>query len=188
MARFKDEQKVVAAFQPYLQPGDQVQHFAYGVKQPSMLLMLPLFLLAILPGAIAVALLTKEYIVALTGQKFIALRFSSGKITVKEVLEYYPQETAAPGVVKTSKGGLFTHIRINHPEKPFVAKFHRMGMPNNKPHAEAIVDRISGAPALQQGHPQQGHPQQGHPQQGHPQQGQPQQGHPQQGNPPYQGG
>ena len=117
MARFKDPNVVAAAFQPYLEPGEQLKHWAFGVKQPSMLLILPLFFLAILPGAIAVALLTKEYIVGLTDRRFIVLRFKGKKIDVQEVLEY-PLNNLPP--VKASTGGLFTHIKIEDPAKPFV--------------------------------------------------------------------
>src|SRR5687768_1774410 len=75
MARFKDPAVVSAAFQPYLEPGEQLRHWAYGVKQPNMLLIVGLTLLAILPGLIAVALLTKEYVVGLTDRRFLVLRF-----------------------------------------------------------------------------------------------------------------
>lgn len=150
MARFKDEGFVAQAFQPHLAPGEQVQHLGYGVKQPNIFLMIFLFCLAILPGAIAVAILTKEYVVALTNQRLVVLRFSGGKIDVKEVLDYWPQNLT--GKVKTSKGGIFTHIKIDDPDKPFVAKFHRLGMPNNKPQMEAIADALqqaAGAPGQQ---------------------------------------
>jgi len=155
MARFKDENFVAQAFTPHLLPGEQIQNIAFGVKQPHIGLIFLLICLAILPGVIAVALLTKEYVVALTNQRFIVLRFSSSKINVKEVLEYSPQALA--GKVKTSKGGLFTHIRINDAQKPFIAKFHRMGMPNNKMHAEAMADALAqagGAPGPQAQVPQ----------------------------------
>ena len=144
MARFKDPNVVAAAFQPYLEPGEQLKHWAFGVKQPSMLLILPLFFLAILPGAIAVALLTKEYIVGLTDRRFIVLRFKGKKIDVQEVLEY-PLDNLPP--VKASTGGLFTHIKIEDPAKPFVAKFHRMGMPGNREHGQAIEAALTGKQA-----------------------------------------
>ena len=142
MARFRDEQKVIDAFAPHLPPGETVRYYGYGVKQPPIILIFFLFLLAILPGAIAVALLTKEYLVALTEKRFLVLRFSGGKIDVKEVLEY-PLDGLAH--VKTSKGGLFTHLRIDDPQKPFVAKFHRLGLKQNKPHCEAIADALEQA-------------------------------------------
>ena len=144
MARFKDPNVPAAAFQPYLEPGEQLRHWAFGVKQPNMLLILPLFALAILPGAIAVALLTKEYVVGLTDRRFIVLRFKGKKVEVQEVLEY-PLSALPP--VKASTGGLFTHIKIEDPAKPFVAKFHRMGMPGNREHGMAIEAALTGKPA-----------------------------------------
>ncbi len=144
MARFKDPNVPAAAFQPYLEPGEQLRHWAFGVKQPNMLLMLPLFALAVLPGAIAVALLTKEYVVGLTDRRFIVLRFKGKKVEVKEVLEY-PLSALPP--VKASTGGLFTHIEVLDPAKPFVAKFHRMGMPGNREQGMAIEAALTGKSA-----------------------------------------
>ena len=144
MARFKDPNVPAAAFTPYLEPGEQLKHWAYGVKQPNMLLMIPLFALAILPGAIAVALLTKEYVVGLTDRRFIVLRFKGKKIAVQEIIDY-PLSSLPP--VKASTGGLFTHINIQDPAKPFVAKFHRMGMPGNREHGMAIQAALTGQPA-----------------------------------------
>jgi hypothetical protein len=140
MARFKDPNFVAAAFQPYLQPGEQIRNIAFGVKQPSMWAMMPLFILAILPGAIATALLTKEYVVALTDRRFIVLHFKGSQIKVQEIMEY-PLFNHAP--VETSTGSVFTHIKINDPARPFVAKFHRMGMPGNREQAMAIAAALS---------------------------------------------
>ena len=154
MARFKDPNFVAAAFQPYLQPGEQLRNIAFGVKQPSMWAMLPLFILAILPGAIATALLTKEYVVALTDRRVIVLRFKGSQIEVQEVLEYALNHHAP---AETSTGSLFTHIKINDPGKPFVAKFHRAGMPGNREQAMAIAAALS-QPQYQQPYPQQQQP------------------------------
>lgn len=144
MARFKDPNVPAAAFTPHLEPGEQLKHWAYGVKQPNMLLMLPLFALAVLPGAIAVALLTKEYVVGLTGRRFIVLRFKGKNVEVKEIIDY-SLNSLPP--VKASTGALFTHIKILDPSKPFVAKFHRLGMPGNREHAMAIEAALTGKPA-----------------------------------------
>lgn len=141
MARFKDPNVPAAAFTPYLEPGEQLRHWAYGVRQPNMALMIPLFLLGVLPGAIAVALLTKEYVVGLTDRRFIVLRFKGKKIAVQEVLDY---PLAALPPVKASTGGLFTHIDVKDPAKPFSAKFHRLGMPGNREHGMAIQAALTG--------------------------------------------
>jgi hypothetical protein len=133
MARFKDD-AVQAALQAHLEPGEELKHWAYGVKQPNILLMIVLFAMAILPGAIAVAILTKEYVVGLTNRRFIVLRVN-GSLKVQEVLEY---SLGSLPPVKASTGALFTHIRIDDPQKPFIAKFHRLGMPKNREHTMAM--------------------------------------------------
>ena len=110
MARFND-QNVPAAVQPHIQPGEQLQNWAYGVKQPHVLLIA-------LSGAIVTALLTKNYIVALTNRRLLVLRFE-GTLKVTEVTEYplSPRPQASG-----SRGMLFTRIRIDDPAKPFAAK------------------------------------------------------------------
>ena len=144
MARFKDPAVPAAAFAPYLEPGEQVRHVAYGVKQPPILMILGLVCLAVLPGLIAIALLTREYVVALTDRRVIVLRFKGGKIAVQEVIDY--RLDALPPAT-TSTGGLFTHIAVTDPAKPFKAKFHRMGMSGNRESAMAIGAALTGAAA-----------------------------------------
>jgi hypothetical protein len=144
MARFKDPNVPAAAFGPYLEPGEQLKHWAFGVKQPNMLLMLPLFALAVLPGAIAVALLTKEYVIGLTDRRLIVLRTKGKNAQVQEITDY-PLSALPP--VQASTGAIFTHIKVLDPAKPFVAKFHRMGMPGNREHGMAIQAALTGQPA-----------------------------------------
>lgn len=135
MARFKDPEQVKAAFAPYLEEGETIRHVAYGVKQPHIALIAGLMALAILPGIIAVTLMTKEYVVALTDRRLIVLRFKGSKIKVEEVLEW--RRDALPPV-KASTGSVFTHLRVEDPAKPFAAKFHRLGMPGQREEAMAI--------------------------------------------------
>jgi hypothetical protein len=143
MARYSDE-KVIEALRPYLQEGEVIQNYAYGVKQPNMGLIIALMALAILPGAIAIALLTKEYIVALTNRRFIVLRVKGGKAQVLEVLEY--DRTRMPAV-EAKTGSIFTHIKITDEARPFVAKFHRMGMKENRRHCQEIEAALVRAAA-----------------------------------------
>jgi hypothetical protein len=146
MARFKDPKIPAAAFTPYLEAGEQLSHWAYGVKQPNILLMMPLLALGVLPGLIAIQVLTKEYVVGLTDRRFIVLRFKGGKIAVSEVIAY-PLNSLPP--VKASTGPVFTRIKIDDAAKPFAAKFHRLGMPGNREHAISIEAALLGknAPA-----------------------------------------
>ena len=135
MARYK-EAVVHDAFAPHLHPGEPLQSWAYGVKQPSMLLIFPLFLLAIVPGAIAVALLTQEYLVGLTDRRVLVLRVKGGKAEVLEVTEYGLEESVA---LEAKTGKLFAHVTIEDDARPFQAKFHRMGAPQNHEHVAEIV-------------------------------------------------
>jgi hypothetical protein len=141
----------VAPFAPHLEPGEQIRYVAFGVKQPHILLVIGLFALAVLPGAIAVALLTRNYLVALTDRRFIVLRFSGnprGKVNVKEIADYRLDRMPP---VKATTGAIFTHIRIIDPAKPFVAKFHRAAFGGkNRAQAVAIEAVLTGksVPAL----------------------------------------
>ncbi|MDT4896073.1 MAG: hypothetical protein QOH25_1150 [Acidobacteriota bacterium] len=169
MARFNDLNFVAAAFQPYLQPGEQIRNIAFGVKQPSIALMIPLFILAVLPGVIATAMLTKEYLVALTDRRVIVLRFKGSKIQVQEVSEYALHNHPP---VQASSGSVFAHLRIDDPARPFIAKFHRMGMPGNREQAMAIAAALSQPqpqPPYQQYPPQYQQQYQQYPQQQYPQ-------------------
>jgi hypothetical protein len=140
MARFSDPEHVKAAFQPYLEPGETIRHVAYGVKQPHIALIAGLTALAILPGLIAVAVMTREYVVALTDRRFIVLRFKKKAIKVEEMLDW--RLDALPPV-KTSTGAVFTHIAVADPARPFVAKFHRLGMPGQRDEAMAIAAALT---------------------------------------------
>ena len=140
MAAYKDE-KVIEALTGYLEPGETLKHYAFGVKQPHMALIILLMLLAILPGIIAVVLLTKNYLVGLTERRLIVLRVG-GKATVKEVTEY-ALDGLAPAESRT--GGLFTTIRIRDEARPFVAKFHRLGMTQNREQSTAIGEALMAA-------------------------------------------
>lgn len=146
MAKLNDE-RIQAAFQPHLHEGETLQYWAFGVKQPNIGLLIVLIALAILPGLIAVALLTKNYLIGLTNQRFLVLQIKGpGNPTVKQITEYRLDEVRGMKV-KTSTGGLFTHIRIDDREKPFVAKFHRAFSKNNRPHAVAISEALTAAVA-----------------------------------------
>lgn len=142
-----DEKTVPAAFQPHLLPGETIRYYAYGVKQPPILLIIFFMCLAILPGIIATQILTKHYLIALTDKRFLVLQIASmGNHSVKSLLEY-PLASLA-GKVKASTGALFSHVRIDDSAKPFVAKFHRMGMKTNREHCMAIEGALTGQKQL----------------------------------------
>ena len=136
MARFNDTSVMQAALSQHLEPGETLRHWAYGVKQPNTGLIIFLYALAILPGIIAVAMLTREYVVGLTDRRLIVLRFKGSKIAVQEV-QAWRLDAMPP--VDSSTGSLFTHIKVNDPAKPWVAKFHRLGTADNRAQAMAIA-------------------------------------------------
>ncbi len=146
MAKLNDE-RIQAAFQPHLKDGETLQYWAFGVKQPNIFLLIVLIALAILPGMIAIFLLTKNYLIGLTDSRFLVLQIKSpSNETVKQVIEYSLDEVHGMKV-KTSTGGIFTHIRIDDASRPFVAKFHRAFSKTNRPHAMAISEALAPASA-----------------------------------------
>ncbi|MGE0423966.1 MAG: hypothetical protein AB7O88_16995 [Reyranellaceae bacterium] len=146
MAKYDSIGGPAASFTPYLEAGEQVRHVAYGVKQPNIFLIIGLVALAVLPGLIAVVLLSREYLVALTDRRVIVLRVKGGKAKVEEMMEY---RLAALPPARTSTGAIFTHIRIEDPAKPFIAKFHRAGpVPANRDNAMAIAAALTGQAAV----------------------------------------
>ncbi len=142
MAKLNDE-RIQAAFQPYLNEGETLRYWAFGVKQPNIFLLIFLIALAVLPGVIAVFLLTKNYLIGLTDRRLLVLQIKGiSNAEVKQLMEYSLDEVRGMKV-KTSTGGLFTHIRIEDAARPFVAKFHRAFSKNNRPHAMAISEAIT---------------------------------------------
>ncbi len=127
----------------HLETGETLQHWAFGVKQPSILIMLPLFALAILPGILVTQRLTKNYLVGLTDKRLIVLKIKG--ITNAQLLEKHAYALAdfkhSPAQFK--QGPLFSYITIDMPDQPFSAKFHRMMSKDNRRHAEAIGTAIS---------------------------------------------
>src|SRR5688500_17687126 len=136
MSAYKD-QDMQGIFAPHMQPGEGLVNWAYGVKQPHILLII--LFIATIGGVIAVMLMTKHYLVGLTSYgRFVVLEVS-GK-TVKASRSY---QLGQAGAVKTSTGALFTHISVDGPP-PFKAKFHRLGMAKNREHSQAIASALEG--------------------------------------------
>jgi hypothetical protein len=133
---YKDDQ-MLGFFGPQLQPGEQLVHWGFGVKQPNIFLII--LFIATIGGVLLVSLLTKNYLVGLTSYgRFIVLQMS-GK-TVKLASWYQLGQMTG---VKTSSGPLFTRIQIAGPV-PFEAKFHRMGMKQNREHTQAMAAALEG--------------------------------------------
>ncbi|MCA8931574.1 MAG: hypothetical protein KDA49_03860 [Rhodospirillaceae bacterium] len=144
MARYKDEE-VVAALQPHLADGERLVNFAYGVRQPNIWVIFLLMLPAILPGAIAVTLMTKEYIVGLTDRRLIALRVKRRPPQVKEATAY---DLASLPPSRARALGFFTYLWIDDEAAPFRAKFHRLGMKENRRHSREMAAALTGDQAF----------------------------------------
>jgi hypothetical protein len=137
------DQIVVDNITPYLHEGEELKHFAYGVKQPNIWLMILLFCCGIIPGVVFVAIGTKEFYVALTDRRLLIMRVRNMKRVIEgSAMEY---DLGAIPPTSTSAGSIFAHMRIKDPERPFVAKFHRMGMKNNREQVTAMGEAIAAA-------------------------------------------
>jgi len=136
---------------PVLPAGETVQHAAYGVRQPNILLLLPAFALAILPGIILTQMLTRHYVV---GQ-------SRNYLMVAEISPKWRSMTAAVDAVRdrwavsintlrgqpkmVRNGPLFTRIAFGSGPDGFQAKFHRAFSRTNRAEAEAIGEVVKSA-------------------------------------------
>jgi hypothetical protein len=131
----------------HLEADEHLIAVAYGVKQPPMLLLILLIALAVLPGMIIVHFMTKHYFVAITNKRIFVLQTKGFRAIVKGQFQYSYDQVR--GIVKTSTGAIFTHIKINDPNNKFVAKFHRGATKENRDQAMMI------AAALENGMPPQ---------------------------------
>lgn len=141
------EENLRASLAADLQPGEQIQFVAYGIKQPNI------FLMVLLLGGLLSALLTKHYVLALTDRRLVIKEINMGLFSLdftkaKSITSYTPQELAQ-FPVKTSTGPIFTHIRIDAPNR-FVAKFHRLASKNAREHAMGIAAALERARGAQQ--------------------------------------
>lgn len=135
--------QIAEAFKAHLKPDETLEHFAFGVRLPNMLLILPLFAMAIVPGAIATTYLTKNYLVGTTNHRLIVLHIKGmGNTELKEMMAYDLSEFSAHPA-KTKTGAIFTHITIDTLEPRFKAKFHRAFSKENRAQAMAIAEAIS---------------------------------------------
>lgn len=135
------DQLVRENIQAHLQADEQLRHFAYGVKQPPIWLIALGFLFGIIPGVIIVATGTKEFYVALTDRRLLLLRVKNMKRILPEGHREYALGSVPP--VRSKAGGLFGHLWIDDPLQPFAAKFHRMGMKDNRERVVAIAQALA---------------------------------------------
>ena len=137
-----NEDKVAEVAEAHLEPGEKIVSWAYGVKQPHILLIVLLMAIGVLPGVIVVFLLTKNYLLVLTNKRLLVLTIKGpSNAAVKHATSY-----ALSGLrgtrVKTSAGMIFVHICIDDAKAPFVAKFHRAYSKSNRPNALQIAETL----------------------------------------------
>jgi len=134
-----------------LPEGETITHCAYGIKQPNMLLMLPAFALAVLPGVILTQVLTKHYVIGLSQSRVIVVqvkpKWSTLSVAVDAVVTSTYQDLAAlKGTeVKNKTGALFTNLAFSTLAGPFKAKSHRAFSKSNRPSAMAIGEAVAAA-------------------------------------------
>ncbi|MCR8726382.1 hypothetical protein [Frigidibacter sp. ROC022] len=152
MAKLNDEM-MRAILADGLAPGETLTEVAYGVRQPNMLYMLPLFALAVLPGVIVTQMLTKHYVAGLSASTLhvaeVKPRWSSLALAVKSVVtrRSFDLATLKGQQIKTGQGALFTRIAIGSGKEGWAAKFHRAFSKTNRSSAEAIKAAVEAAAA-----------------------------------------
>ncbi|MCB9230360.1 MAG: hypothetical protein H6581_01745 [Bacteroidia bacterium] len=147
MARKTKDEQWREKFDQHLEGDEQLVHVAYGVKQLPMALLILFVLIATVPGLLIFFFTTKHYLVALTNRRVLVMRVTTS-FKYKDLTSY---DLGQPGgEVTSSSGMIFTHLKIDNPEKPFKAKFHRAASKENKTSAEAIIAALQGDYLTQQ--------------------------------------
>ena len=150
MARVSAEE-LRAFLGAYVPEGESLDHAAYGVKQPNMLLMLPAFALAILPGVLLTQYLTRHYVIGTTDRSLVIARVKPAMLSMAlrpdRAISHrvLPLASLRGGPATTKTGGLFTHIAFGEGDEAFRAKFHRAFSKENRAEAMAIGARIVAA-------------------------------------------
>ncbi|MFH1919548.1 MAG: hypothetical protein ABIP48_06675 [Planctomycetota bacterium] len=131
----------VVTFPVYMALAHKGEGFA-GVML-ALLVMVPLWMLAAIPGIVWVVRSRRNYILGLTGKRLIVLRYR-GALNVQEAGEC---ALTPPPQVSTSVNRFFTEIRVLDEAAPIVVRCVHNAMPNNREHSEAIAARLSEAAA-----------------------------------------
>lgn len=165
-----------AALKPYLEQGEQLKNWAYGVEQ-SFLLNLLIVFLSMIPAALlswglvgstpilgslvgfliwiammapVTLLVRKDYVVGLSDRRFMILRVKTPILKVnfskKVAFRSYNLDSLPP--VKTSIGRRETEIEILDSREPFNAEFFRFGVSDNLSRSAKIAASLSEKKAL----------------------------------------
>jgi hypothetical protein len=134
---------------PGVPAGESLQHVAYGVRQPNMLLMLPAFALAVVPGVLLTQKLTKHYVVGATRNYLVIAEVSPKWRSLAVAVDAVKSVDAISlGALrgepkKVSTGPVFTHIRFGAGKSLFKVKFHRAFSKTNRAEANAIAEIVA---------------------------------------------
>ena len=128
LSRYKDS-VVQSAFASHLRSGENLETWAYGLKQPPMPVMMLL-------GPIAHALLKKEYLIGLTDQRVLLLRVKGKNADVLEVTDY---ELDRAHAVTAEALKSFDRVVIEDADRPFEATFNPLSAPDNLGRVRRIV-------------------------------------------------
>lgn len=137
---------VEAAFGPYLEPDEPLKHWAYGRRGPAPLFFLPLYLLGIVPGVLARALLTTTYLVGLTEHRLIVLRFR-GYLKVEEHYAYALDQMPP---VRSQRKLFAALLTIDDAERPLTVRFGLFTAHNSGQHVRSLITRVERGPVKPQ--------------------------------------
>ncbi len=111
---------VRGVLEEYLGDGEELEHWARGVRSPSWPVLTISFLFAALPALIVAVVITRHYAVGLTNRRFLVARVSSG-LKVREFMEY-PLDDLSEVVASP---GTKLRIHIYGKDRPFWMKFDK---------------------------------------------------------------
>jgi hypothetical protein len=144
-----DEMRALVA--GYLPEGETPLHVAYGIRQPNLWLIVPALVLVVLPGIILLQALTRHYVIGISENSFVCIRFRPlyrsltlqlGSVTAHRAL---PLASLKGKPASTSTGALFTHISLGQRGEWFRAKFARAFSKENRLEAMAIGAAVVAA-------------------------------------------
>jgi len=139
MRRFGDATDAEKPFADHLEPGEQLQHVAYGVRMPGCFASL---LLGIFGGG-AILNAASHYLVGLTNRRLIVLRIENVGHAVKNVYAW-PLDALPPGKVEKQ---WLTLANPADPVNSIKAFLHPAAVPGHDDAVAAIAAALSGQAA-----------------------------------------
>lgn len=134
------------AFESHLEPEEELKHWAVGVVRPRLLPILPLFLLAVVPGLIARWWKTRKYCAGVTASRLILLQYRS-RLEVEECRSYPLWNLPRHRIRRWFSAATLV---LEDPKEPLKIRFRHHQAPNSPANVEGIltsVERPPGDPA-----------------------------------------